>query len=124
MDGLTKTGFIIFAIPLGIIGIIHFVMGQTIAAELPSFFFASIFWIYLSGLALIAASISILTEKYTRLACLLLALLFFILVLLIDLPGLLSGTITFSLISSTLKDISIAGAALVIAAASSRPESL
>lgn len=124
MDGLTKTGTYIFAAPLGIIGIIHFILGQSIAAGLPSFFFASIFWIYLSGLALVAASLSILTQKYTRLACLLLALLFFILVLTVDLPGFFNGTVSYPLIFAALKDTAIAGAALVIAAVSSRPESL
>ena len=124
MDGLTKTGIFIFAVPLGIIGIIHFIMGQSIAADLPSFFVVPIFWIYLSGLALIAASISILTRKYTRLACLLLALLFFILVLTVDLPRFFNGAVSYPLILTAFKDIAIAGAALVIAAVSSTPESL
>jgi putative oxidoreductase len=123
MDGLTKAGTFIFSIPLGIIGIIHFTMAQSIAAGLPSFFFASIIWVYLSGLALIAASISILTRKYTRLACLLLSLLFFILVITVDLPGFFNGAASYSLISAALKDTAIAGAALVIASVYSRPES-
>jgi putative oxidoreductase len=124
MDGLTKTGKFIFAIPIGIIGIIHFLKAGSIAAGLPSFYFAPIFWVYLSGLALAAASISILTGKYTRLACLLLALLFFIVVLTVDLPGYINDTASYARISSLLKDISIAGGSLVIAAVSSRPEPL
>ncbi len=124
MDGLTKTGTYIFAIPIGILGVIHFIMGSSIAGGLPSFYFAPVFWVYLSGLALFAASISILTRKYTRLACLLLALLFIILVLTVDLPRFINDTTSYTKISMLLKDVSIAGAALVIAAVSSRPESL
>jgi len=124
MDGLTKTGIYIFAIPVGILGIIHFIIGSSIAEGLPGFYFAPIFWVYLSGLSLLAASISILTGKYTRLACLLLALLFFILVLTVDLPRFINNTTSYTEISILLKDIAIAGGALVIAAASSRPEAL
>ena len=123
MDGLTKTGIYIFGIPIGILGIIHFLMGSLIAAGLPSFFFAPIIWVYISGVSLLAASISILTGKYTRLACLLLALLFLILVLSADLPTLINN-ISYTKISVLLKDIVIAGGALVIAAVSSRPEAL
>ena len=123
MDGLTKTGIYIFAVPIGILGIIHFLMGSSIAAGLPSFFFAPVIWVYISGLSLLAASISILTGKYTRLACLLLALLFFILVLTVDLPMLINKA-SYMEMSMLLKDILIAGGALVIAAVSSRPEAL
>ena len=123
MDGLTKTGIYIFAVPIGILGIIHFLMGSSIAAGLPSFFFTPLIWVYISGLSLLAASISILTGKYTRLACLLLALLFFILVLTVDLPMLINKA-SYMEMSMLLKDILIAGGALVIAAVSSRPEAL
>ena len=123
MDGLTKTGIYIFAIPVGILGIIHFIIGSSIAEGLPGFYFAPIFWVYLSGLSLLAASISILTGKYTRLACLLLALLFFILVLTVDLPMLINNG-SYTEITMLIKDIVIGGGALVIAAVSSRPEAL
>lgn len=124
MDGLTKTGMYIFAIPIGILGIIHFLMANSIAAALPSFYIIPLFWVYLSGLSLLAASISIITKKYTRLACLLLALLLFILVLTVDLPKFINDPSSYLGLSVLLKDIVIAGGALVIAAASSRPESL
>jgi putative oxidoreductase len=123
MDGLTKTGINIFAIPIGILGIIHFLMGSSIAAGLPSFFIAPLILVYISGLALLAASISILTGKYTRLACLLLALLFFIVVLIVDLPTLLNN-VSYAEISMLIKDVVIGGGALVIAAVSSRPPAL
>jgi putative oxidoreductase len=124
MDRLTKTGIYIFAVPVGILGIVHFLLSNSIAAGLPSFYFAPVFWVYLSGIALLAASLSIFTRKYTRLACLLLALLFFILVLTVDLPRFINNTASYLEISVLLKDVAIAGGALVIAAASSRPEAL
>ena len=123
MDGLTKTGTLIFGIAIGILGIIHFILAAQIASGLPSYFFAPFFWIYLSGLALLAASISIITKKYTRLACLLLALLFIILALAVDLPNLFNQQ-TYSAVANLSKDIALAGGALVIASASSRPEQL
>jgi putative oxidoreductase len=123
MDGLTKTGSLIFGIAIGVLGIIHLIMANQIAAGLPSFF-APVFWVYLSGLALLATSISIITKKYTRLACLLLALLFIILVLAVDIPAVFNQQAGYSVLANLFKDISLAGGSLVIASALSKPEPL
>lgn len=124
MDSLTKTGTIIYAIPFAIFGIINFVHGTNMVNYVPSYFPVPIFWIYLTGAASIAASISIIIQKYTRLACLLLALMLFIFVLLIHLPGLFHEGSSMSSLVNMLKDLSLAGAALVVAAVSSRPAPL
>jgi uncharacterized membrane protein YphA (DoxX/SURF4 family) len=124
MDSLTKAGTIIYAIPFATFGILNLVNGTDMINIVPSYLPFPIFWVYLTGLALIAASISIIIQKYTRLACLLLALMLFIFVFLIHLPGLFSGSSFHGSIVNLLKDISLAGAALVVAAVSSRPEPL
>jgi len=54
----------------------------------PSFIPGGVFWVYLVGLALIAAAVSIIIQKKAKLACLLLAILLMIFVLTIHLPGL------------------------------------
>ncbi len=124
MDRLTKTGTFIYAIPFGVFGILNFVNGSTMVNIIPSYLPFPIFWVYLTGIALIAASISIMIQKYTRLACLLLALMLFIFIILIHLPGLFNGGTFQGSLVNFLKDTSLAGAALVVAAVSSRPEPL
>ncbi len=124
MDGLTKTGTIIYAIPFAVFGILNFVNGSNMVNIVPSYLPFPIFWVYLTGLALIAASISIIIQKYTRLACLLLALMLFIFVFLIHVPCLFNGSTFQGSLVNFLKDISLAGAALIVAAVSSRPEPL
>jgi uncharacterized membrane protein len=122
MKNLSSIGRIIFAVPFFIFGIIHFVSGGSMVDFVPNWLPFHIFWIYLVGLAFIAASISITFLKYARLACLLLALLLFIFILTVRLPALIAGN-PYTL-TVLLKDLSLMGAALVIAELVSRPEKI
>jgi len=109
MHTLTSTvARIIFAVPFAIFGLFHFMNASAMAGMVP--IPGGVFWIYLTGAALIAASISILIKKEARLACLLLALLLAIFALSIHLPGALGGD--QASVSSMLKDLALAGAAL------------
>ena len=67
-------------------------------------------FVYISGLALILAGVSIILNIKARLACLLLALLLLIIILGIHIPGNPSGNPT--VMSGMLKDIALMGAAL------------
>ena len=80
----------------------------------PSFLPAAIFWVYLTGLALILAAVSILIQKKARLACLLLAVMLIIFVLTIHLPG-LGGENAQMAMPMLLKDTALAGGALAFA---------
>jgi len=81
--------------------------------------------IIITGLALIAACISIIAKKYIQISCLLLALLLFIFILTIHIPGLFDSNpvkiLNMDTKVSTLalielfKDISLMGGALMIA---------
>jgi uncharacterized membrane protein YphA (DoxX/SURF4 family) len=67
----------------------------------------------LTGIALIAAAVAILTDKMAKLASVLLAALLLVFVLVIHLKGAMAGDQAAT--ASLLKDIAIAGGALVFA---------
>ncbi len=119
MRNLSSIGRIIYAIPFFVFGILHLVSNGSMVDFVPSWLPFHLLWIYLAGVAFIAASISILTLKYARLACLLLALLLFIFIVTIRIPNLIAGD-PMSL-TVLLKDSSLMGAALVIAEVVSKP---
>ena len=60
----------LFALPFGIFGVIHFIQGSNMAGMVP--IPGGVIWVYVVGVALLAACVSIIIEKHTRLACLLL----------------------------------------------------
>jgi len=119
MRNLSSIGRIIYAVPFFVFGVLHLVSNGSMVDFVPSWLPFHLFWIYLVGVAFIAASISILTLKYARLACLLLALLLFIFIVTIHIPNLIAGD-PYSL-TVLLKDCSLMGAALVIAEVVSKP---
>ncbi len=108
----------VFAIPFGIFGLLHFMNGSEMAGMVPSFIPGGVFWVYLVGVALLAACISIIIQKHTRWACLLLALLLIIFVLTMHLPGVIGAADDMAMaasMSSLLKDTALAGGALILA---------
>jgi putative oxidoreductase len=96
-------------------GINHFLMMDYYFGMLTSFIPKTGYVMILTGLMLIAASISIITKKYVRLSTLCLAILLFIFIITIHIPHLISGTDTTSTLIALLKDISLMGGSLMIA---------
>lgn len=72
-----------------------------------------VIWVYLTGVALIAAAVAILIDKKAKLASFLLAVLLLVFVLTIHLKGAMGGD--QMAMASLLKDLAIAGGALVFA---------
>jgi uncharacterized membrane protein len=125
MKYLTTLGRSLFALPFGILGLNHFLMKSYYLGMITTFIPGGGYTIIITGLALIAACISIIAKKYIQLSCLLLALLLFIFILTIHVPGLFDSTpitilkmdtkvSTLALIE-LLKDASLMGGALMIA---------
>jgi len=76
------------------------------------------FWLYLTGVALIAAAISFLLGWKTKLAGLLLAAFLIIIVLTVHLPAYINGTANAALsvpLINLVKDTGLAAGALIIA---------
>jgi len=87
------------------------------AAMVPPFVPGGVFWVYFTGVAMLAAAASILTGKYTRLSGILLAALLIIFVLTVFVPGMASDNEQMKQMSfvGLMKDLSLAGGALLIA---------
>ena len=115
MNILTTTGArLLYAVPMAIFGIFHFMNASAMSGMVPSFLPGGVFWVYLTGLALILAAISIIIQKKARLAALLLAAMLIIFVLTMHLPGLGGENMQMSM-TMLLKDTALAGAALAFA---------
>jgi len=112
-----KVGLTIYSLVIAFFGINHFIdtgMQHTV----PSFLPGHIFWLYLSGAALILAAIAFLTGKQRALAGYLLALFLLIIVFTIHVPALINAPDEAARrfpLSNLVKDIGIAAGALMIA---------
>ncbi len=111
---LTRLGRFLLAIPMAVFGIIHFMAGANMAPMVP--IPGGVVWVYITGVALIAAAVSIIIQKKARLASTLLAIMLLIFVFSIHLPAVLAGGDGGqSAMAMLLKDLAIAGGALVYA---------
>jgi uncharacterized membrane protein len=117
-QSIYRIGVVLYALVIGFFGVNHFLNGTGFQNTIPSFIPYHIFWVYLTGAALIVASVSFLTGKYTRAAGLFLALFLLIIVFTIHLPALIrsEGNPIISIaLTNLVKDTGLAGAALMIA---------
>lgn len=114
----TVVARIVYAVPMLVFGVNHFINASAMSGMVPGFLPAKPFWVYLTGVALIAEGISILVQYKARLASLLLALMLILFVVLIHVPGMMQGV--QSAMPNLLKDTALAGGALAIAGISKK----
>ena len=122
MKRMTTIGRILFALPFAAFGINHFLMTDYYVGMLTSFIPLGAYTILLTGLMMLAASISIILKKLVRLSTILLAILLFIFIVTIHIPHLLSGVDRTVTLITLLKDISLMGGSLMIAGIYSEEE--
>ena len=118
LDKFSPFGPLFYAIPMGVFGTEHFTITQQVAGIVPSWMPLHLFWVYLVGTAVIAASISIILDKHARLAATLFGCMLLLFVALIHIPNLVAthGARLFWVIC--LRDIAFSGGAFALA---SRP---
>jgi putative oxidoreductase len=122
-QSIYRVGIVLYALVIGFFGVNHFLNGTGFQNTIPSIFPYHIFWVYLTGLALIAAAISFLTGRQTKLAGLFLFVYLIIIVLSIHLPAVIrsEGSPIISIaLTNLVKDTGLAGAALMIAGSSGK----
>ena len=90
LDKILPFGRLFFTIPLAVFGTEHFTNTADIAQIVPSWMPAHVFWVYFVGIGLIAAALSITVEIQAPLAATLVGVMFFLFVLMMDIPGLMS----------------------------------
>ena len=120
MDNSTifRVGRILYALVVAFFGINHFLNGTGMQNTVPSFIPGGVFWVYLTGTALLLAAIAFLIDRQTRLAGLLMAVFLLVIVLTIHLPAVIhapdESSVRFPL-TNLVKDTGLAAGALMVA---------
>lgn len=109
---LTTIGRYVYALPFAVFGIFHFMNAGQMAGMVP--IPGGAFWVYLTGLAFLAFSVSLIIETKVHLAGILLGIMLLIFVLSIHLPAIVGGEMQPSM-TNLLKDLALAGGAWYIA---------
>lgn len=122
LNSLTGLGKWLFVVPFVVFGFMHFAGADEMAGMVPTYFVGGVIWVYLTGLAQLAFAASVVLGKYDKLAAILCALMLIIFVLTLHLPGVLGGN-QMSM-ASLLKDIGLAGGALMYASAFAKDNSV
>ncbi len=115
-DKLILFGPLFYAAPLAAFGTEHFTLTEAVASIIPAWIPWHPFWAYLVGACFVAAAFSLVTRIQTRLAASLLALTFFLFVVLMDLPGWAQNPRDRIAFTVALRELSFSGGALALAA--------
>jgi putative oxidoreductase len=115
MKYLATIGRVLFALPFGIMGLNHFFMYNYYVGIVSSFIPGGGFTVIITGVALVAACIAIVSKKFIQIACLLLALLLLIFICTIHIPGLFEPATANMAFIELLKDSALMGGSLMIA---------
>jgi uncharacterized membrane protein len=106
---------LLFAAGLIVFGVQHFMYGTFVATLIPSWIPGRLFWAYLVGAAFFAAALAISTGIQSRLAAILLGVMFFLWVLILHLPRVVAAPSKGSEWTSALIALAMAGASFVFA---------
>lgn len=109
MNAILNLGKYLYAIPFAIFGLFHFMSAEA----MKGMAFGSSILVYLTGAALIAATVSMLIGKLDKLAATLLGVYLLLMVFLVHLSGAMAGDQTST--SMLLKDLMLAGGAFMYA---------
>lgn len=114
MKTLTTTvARIVFAIPFLVFGLFHFMNADQMASMVPVP--PKMLWNYVVGIAMIAAGLAFIVNKFAKLAGLLLALLLLIFILGVHIPGIMAADSQQAMMQpmqGLLKDLALMGGAL------------
>lgn len=113
-DRIVALSNLCFAIPLAIFGAEHFSLGSSMIGLVPSYMPWRLFWIYFVGIALIITALSIATKIQVRWSGLLFAIMMFLFVAMIHLPGAIKtgDRIVWTVV---IREMSFGGGGLVLA---------
>jgi uncharacterized membrane protein YphA (DoxX/SURF4 family) len=115
-DKLILFGPLFYAAPLAAFGTEHFTLTQAVASLVPAWIPWHQFWAYMVGACFIAAALSMVTKIQARLSSGLLALTFFLFVVLMDAPAWLQNPRDRFGLTLALRELSFSGGALALTA--------
>jgi uncharacterized membrane protein len=117
LDALLLLAPLFYAAPLAGFGVEHFTRTGAIASIVPRWLPWHLVWAYFVGACFIAAPLSIVTGIQSRLAAALVALTFFLFVVLMDVPGWLRQPSNAVALTLAFRELAFSGGALALAAA-------
>jgi len=115
-DKLILFGPLFYAAPLAAFGTEHFTLTEAVASIIPAWIPWHPFWVYFLGICFIAAALSLVTRIQVRLSASLLALTFFLFVVLMHGPGWAQNPRDRFALTVALRELSFSGGALALAA--------
>ena len=116
LDKLILFGPLFYAAPVAAFGTEHFTLTKAIASIMPAWIPWHQFWVYFVGACFIAAGLSLVTGIQARLAASLLALTFFLFVVLMHAPSWVQNPGNRIALTIVLRETSFSGGALALAA--------
>jgi uncharacterized membrane protein len=116
LDKLTLFGPAFYGAPIAAFGTEHFTLTPVIASIIPAWIPWHVFWAYFVGACFIAAGLSLAARIQWRLAASLLALTFFLFVVLMDIPGWLQNPRDRFGLTFALRELAFCGGPLALAA--------
>jgi len=115
-DKLILFGPVFYASPLAAFGTEHFTLTAAIASIVPAWIPWHMFWAYFVGACFIAAALSLATGIQVRLSASLVALTFFLFVVLMDAPAWVQDPRDRIALALMLRELSFCGGPLALAA--------
>ena len=116
IDKLLLFGPLFYAAPIAAFGTEHFTLTQGVASIIPTWIPWHYFWVYFVGACFIAGALSLVTGIQARVAAGLLALTFFLFVVLMHGPGWAQDPGNRYALAVALRETSFSGGALALAA--------
>jgi uncharacterized membrane protein YphA (DoxX/SURF4 family) len=120
LDKLILFGPLFYAAPLAAFGTEHFTLTTAIASIVPNWIPWHLFWAYFVGACFIAAALSLVTGIQARLSASLLALTFFLFVVLMDAPAWAHHPRSRLALTLALRELSFSGGPLALAASTAQ----
>jgi len=115
-DKLVVLGPLLFAAPLTAFAAEHFVFTSFMVPMIPSWIPGRTFWIYFTGVALLATTVSIFLNRKVRLSGTLLGIMIFLFVVLLHIPRVIANPQDRVAWAVVVRDSCFATAALLLAA--------
>lgn len=116
MKTLTTTvARILFGVPFLVLGSLHFAFADQMKMALPAFLPGGVLWMYVTGIGLVAAAISVFSQKFINYAMIGLSIFLMATIAIIHIPNLGNpDPIMMQMaMSGMFKDIGLLGGALV-----------
>jgi putative oxidoreductase len=113
LNSVASLGKYLFIVPFIGFGVTHLMSATNMISLVPGYLPGGVFWIYLTGAAMLAFAVSVILGRYDKLAAGLAALMLLGYILMIHLPGAMGGY--EMAISGILKDIGLMGGSLMYA---------